>query len=202
MDSKNIYDYIIKIQSIAKIGLVYSKDPYALTNYKEINDLSTKFLEEFQDVNLERNNYFERQIYPTPNISARVVIFNEDKSKVLMVREVVSQTYSLPGGWCDLYDSPSDTAKNEALQEAGVVIKNLRLVGITNRTPFISNTSIPNYVVIFEAEVDHFNKEHEYETDDVNFFDISNLPEVSRKTSKEELLRFINAAKKGEVIFD
>ena len=202
MDSKNIYDYIIKMQSIAKIGLVYSKDPYALTNYQEINDLSTKFLEEFQEVNLERNNYFERDIYPTPNVSARVVIFNEDKTRVLMVREVATQTYSLPGGWCDLYDSPSDTAKNEALQEAGAVIKNLKLIGVTNRTPFIRKTSIPNYVIIFEAEIDHFEAEHEYETDDVNFFDIDNLPEISRKTSKDELLRFIEAAKKGEVIFD
>ena len=47
MDSKQIYDFVLKIQSIAKIGLIYSKDPYALTNYKEINDLSTRFLEEF-----------------------------------------------------------------------------------------------------------------------------------------------------------
>ena len=202
MDSKNIYDYIIRLQAIAKIGLTYSKDPYAITNYQEINDLSKKFLEEFQGVNLDRNNYFDRDIYPTPNISARVVIFNEDRTKVLLVREVATQTYSLPGGWCDLYDSPSDTAKNEALQEAGAVIKNLKLIGVTNRTPFIQKTSIPNYVIIFEAEVDHFNKEHEYETDDVNFFEIENLPEISRKTSKEELLRFINAAKKGEIIFD
>lgn len=202
MDSKNIYDYIIRLQAIAKIGLVYSKDPYAITNYNEINELSKKFLEEFQDINLERNNYFERDIYPTPNVSARVVIFNEDKTEVLMVREVISQTYSLPGGWCDLYDSPSDTAKNEAQQEAGVTLKNLKLVGVTNRTPFIQKTSIPNYVIIFTAEVDEFLEEHEYETDDVNFFDISNLPEISRKTSKEELLRFIEAAKKGETIFD
>ena len=36
----------------------------------------------------------------------------------------------------------------------------------------------------------------------VFFFDADNLPEVSRKTSREELSRFINAAKKGEVIFD
>ena len=202
MDSKYIYDYILKIQSIAKIGLVYSKDPYALTNYQEINDLSKKFLEEFMEIKLDRPNYFERNIYPTPNISARVVIFNEDKSKVLMVREQVSQTYSLPGGWCDLYDSPADTARNEARQEAGAEIKDLRLVGITNRTPFISPTSIPNYVVIFEAKLADDLHEHEYETDDVNFFDIDNLPEISRKTSKEELLRFIEAAKKGEVIFD
>ena len=202
MDSKFIYDYILKIQSIAKIGLVYSKDPYALTNYQEINDLSKKFLEEFMEIKLDRPNYFERNIYPTPNISARVVIFNEDKTKVLMVREAVTQTYSLPGGWCDLYDSPADTARNEARQEAGAEIKDLRLVGITNRTPFISPTSIPNYVIIFEAKLASNLHEHEYETDDVSFFDIDNLPEVSRKTSKDELLRFITAAKKGEVIFD
>lgn len=202
MDSKYIYDYILKIQSIAKIGLVYSKDPYALTNYQEINDLSTKFLEEFMDIKLDRPNYFERNIYPTPNISARVVIFNKDKTKVLLVREANLQQYSLPGGWCDLYDSPADTARNEARQEAGAEIKDLRLVGITNRTPFISPTSVPNYVIVFEAKLASELHEHEYETDDVNFFDIDNLPSISRKTSKEELLRFIEAAKKGEVIFD
>ena len=202
MKIDNIYDYIIKIQSIAKIGLVYSKDPYALSNYQEINDLSKELLENFMEVKIERPNYFERNIYPTPNISARVVIFNEDKTKVLMVREANSHLYSLPGGWCDLYDSPADTARNEARQEAGAELKDLRLVGITNRTPFISNTSVPNYVIVFEAKLDGSLHEHEYETDDVNFFDVDNLPEISRKTSREELSRFINAAKRGEVIFD
>ena len=202
MDKKNIYDYIIKIQAIAKTGLVYSKDPYALTNYQEINELSRQFLEEFMDVNLERPNYFEKHIYPTPNISARVVIFNDDKTKVLMVREVSSHQYSLPGGWCDLYDSPSDTARNEARQEAGVTLKDLKLIGITNRTPFKSDVSIPNYVVVFEAKIDQNLKEHEYETDDVGFFDINNLPVISRKTSKDELMRFINAGINGETIFD
>lgn len=202
MDSKNIYDFIIKIQSIAKIGLTYSKDPYAISNYQEINDLSKKFLEEFMNVKIDRPNYFEKNIYPTPNISARTVIFNDDKTKVLLVREAVSQTYSLPGGWCDLYDSPSDTARNECRQEAGAKIKDLRLVGITSRTPFTSDTSVPNYVIIFEAKLDGELSEHEYETDNVAFFDIDRLPEISRKTSKEELLRFIEAAKKGETIFD
>ena len=202
MDSKNIYDYILKIQAISKIGLVYSKDPYALTNYKEINDLSTRFLEEFLEVNLERPNYFERDIYPTPNVSVRTIIFNEDKTKILLVREAALQAYSLPGGWADLYDSPSKTAKNECLQEAGAEIEIDRLVGITERTPFKSKTSIPEYVVLFEAKIKELHKEHEYETDDVGFFDIDNLPEISRKTSKEELMRFILAGKNNETIYD
>ena len=202
MDSKQIYNYILKIQSIAKIGLVYSKDPYALTNYKEINDLSTRFLEEFLEVKFDRPNYFKRDIYPTPNVSVRTVIFNKDKTKVLLVREAALQAYSLPGGWADLYDSPSDTSKNECLQEAGAEIEIVRLVGITNRTPFKAATSIPEYVVIFEAKLKELHKEHEYETDDVNFFDIDNLPLISKKTSKGELLRFIEAARSGETIFD
>jgi len=195
-------DYIIKIQAIAKTGLVYTKDPYARTNYEEINELSRQFLEDFTEVDIERPNYFEKHVYPTPNISARVVIFNEDKTKVLMVREVSSQTYSIPGGWCDLYDSPSETARNECLQEAGAIIKDLRLVGVTDRTPLPSDTVVPNYVIIFAANLDKISEEHEYETDDVGFFDINNLPPVSIKSTKEELLRFILAAKNGEVIFD
>ena len=202
MDSKNIYDYIIKIQSIAKIGLVYSKDPYAISNYKEINELSKEFLENFMEVNLERPNYFEKNIYPTPNISVRVVILNDTQDKILMVREASSQTYSLPGGWCDLYDSPSVAARNECLQEAGAIIKDLRLIGITDRTPLRSDVSIPNYVISFSAKIDKLNEEHEWETDKVEWFGINNLPTLSRKSEKDEILRFVKAAKNNETIFD
>ena len=202
MDSNKFYDFLIKINSIAKIGLTYSKDPYAITNYKEINDLSTKFLEDFMNVDLSRPNYFEKNVYPTPNVSVRTVILNDDKTKVLMVREANLQAYSLPGGWADLYDSPSTVAKKECLQEAGAEIEIVRLVGITDRTPFKQNTSVPEYVVIFEGKIINMNHEHEYETDDVGFFDINNLPTISKKTSETELLRFINAARENKTIFD
>ncbi|MDD4103752.1 MAG: NUDIX domain-containing protein [Erysipelotrichaceae bacterium] len=202
VDSKAIYDYIIKIQSIAKIGLTYSKDPYAITNYQEINDLSKMFLENFMDVKLDRPNYFEKDVYPTPNISVRTLIFNQERDKILMVREVKTQNYSLPGGWADLYDSPSQAAKNECLQEAGADISEMRLVGITNRTPFKSNTSVPEYVIIFEGILSGKLHEHEYETDDVGWFPVDNLPEISRKLSMEELQRIIKAARDGKVVFD
>ena len=128
MNEKQIFDYILKIQAIAKIGLTYSKDPYAIDNYKEINELSKKFLEDFTDTKIERPNYFEKDVYPTPNISVRTVIFNKDKTKILMVRESATHEYSLPGGWCDLYDSPSVAAKKECLQEAGAEVELVKLV--------------------------------------------------------------------------
>ena len=202
MDSKELYDYILKIQAIAKIGLTYSKDPYALTNYQEINDLSKKMLEHFMEIKLDRPNYFEKNIYPTPNVSVRTVILNKDKTKVLMVREVKDGTYSLPGGWADLYDSPSQTAKNECRQEAGAEIEIIRLVGVMDRTPFKSPTSIPDYVIVFLAKIIGDLHEHEYETDEVGWFDIHHLPPVSRKSNIQELQRMIDACLSGETIFD
>lgn len=202
INSKEIYDYIIKIQAISKIGLTYSKDPYAITNYNEINDLSKKFLEDFTDVKFDRPNYFEKNVYPTPNISVRTIIFNQDRTKILMVREVKTQNYSLPGGWAELYDSPSQSAANECQQEAGAEVKIVRLVGITNRTPFKSDTTVPEYVILFEGAIEGELHEHEYETDDVGWFPIDNLPETSKKLSVEELKRLIKAAHDKEVIFD
>ncbi len=201
MDSKYIYDFIVKVQAISKIGLVYSKDPYALSNYNELNELSTHFLEDFQEVKFNRNNYFERDVYPTPNVSVRTIIFNDDKTKVLMVREANSQTYSLPGGWSDLYNSPSQTAKEECMQEAGANIEIVRLVGVCSRTPFKQPTSVPEYVVLFEAKLIGELKEHEYETDDVSWFDINNIP-PSHKVTNEEINRFVFAALNGETIYD
>ena len=206
MKNKEIYDFLIKVQSICKIGLLYSKDPYAISNYKELNDLSLSFLKDFNHVEINRPNYFSRDVYPTPNLSVRTVIFNEERNKVLMVREVKDHTYSLPGGWCDLYDSPSEAAKKECLQEAGADVEIVRLVGIIDRIPnklLKDNLNVvPEYVLIFEAKIVGKLKEHEYETDDVKFFDINKLPKISQKTSYEQLNRILTAAKENKTIFD
>ena len=202
MDSKELYDYILKIQSIAKIGLVFSKDPYAITNYHQINDLTLEMLEKLMEMEFNRPNYFSRDIYPTPSVSVRAVILNESKDKILMVRESNSGTYSFPGGWADLYDSAGQTAINESSQEAGADIEIVRLVGVLNRTPFKTSVHVPEYLIVFEAKVKGKLHEHEYETDDVNWFNLDELPPMSRKVAKEEIDRIIDAVKTNKTIFD
>ena len=84
-DFQYIYNYLIKILDISKIGLMYSKDPYAIGNYSEIQTLSMEILEKFMDMKFDRPNYFERNVYPTPNVSCRAVIINE-KKQILLVQ--------------------------------------------------------------------------------------------------------------------
>lgn len=202
MDTKELYDYILKIQSIAKIGLVFSKDPYAITNYQQINDLTLEMMEKLMEIEFHRPNYFSRDIYPTPSVSVRAIILNENRDKLLMVREANSGTYSFPGGWADLYDSPAQTAINESTQEAGADIEVTRLVGVLNRTPFKTGVYVPEYLIVFEAKLKGKLHAHEYETDDVRWFSLDELPTMSRKVSKEEIDRIINAVKNNETIFD
>ena len=202
MDTKELYDYILKIQSIAKIGLVFSKDPYAITNYQQINDLTLEMMEKLLEIEFHKPNYFSRDIYPTPSVSVRALILNKNKDQILMVREANSGTYSFPGGWADLYDSPGQTAINESSQEAGADIELIRLVGVLNRTPFKSGGHVPEYLIVFEAKLKGDLHEHEYETDDVRWFSIDNLPTMSRKVAKEEIDRIILAVKNNETIFD
>ena len=202
MDTKELYDYILKIQSIAKIGLVFSKDPYAITNYQQINDLTLEMLEKLMEIQFNRPNYFSRDIYPTPSVSVRAIILNENKDKVLMVRESNTGTYSFPGGWADLYDSPGQTAINESSQEAGADIELVRLIGVLNRTPFKTGVHVPEYLVVFEAKLKGQLHEHEYETDDVNWFKLNELPPMSRKVAKQEIDRILDAVIKQKTIFD
>lgn len=201
MENKEFYDFLIKIQSIAKMGLVYSKDPYAIDNYNEINNLSKSMLEKFEEVKFDRNNYFTKEVYPTPNISVRTVVYNK-KGELLLVQEKVDGGYSIPGGWCDLYESSSETAKKEVMQEAGIKVKNLRLVGMFHQVPFRDNVTVPAFVVVYTADFVSQTKEHSYETIDVNFFPLDNLPKLSYKVTKRELDLMIKASKSKEVLFD
>jgi len=202
MKYQEFYDFVVKVHSIAKIGLLFSKDPYALENYQELNDISKEMLEKFTEVKFDKPNMFSKDIYPTPNMSVRTIIGNS-KNEVLMVKEANSGLWSFPGGWCDLYDSPSEAAYKEVSQEAGIEPKICRVVALLERTPHKSNQNVPEYVLVFAGEVDETKfHAHCHETTDVKFFPIDNLPEMSRKLSQDEITRILEAYKNKIVIFD
>lgn len=202
MKYEEFYDFVVKVHSIAKIGLTYSKDPYALENYKELLNISKEMIEKFASVKFDKPTFFDRNIYPTPSISVRTMIVNENK-EILLVKESKEESWSLPGGWCDLYDSPSEAAFNEVSQEAGVDPKIVRLIAILNRTPFMAKNSVPQYVIVFEGDIiDKKFHEHTHETNEVKFFPLNELPNLSHKMTKGEINRLIEAYINKETIFD
>lgn len=195
MTKLDIVEYLIKVEEICKIGLKYSTDSYAIDNYKSLSDLTKRFLKEKANVELgDCENFFKRDVYPTPNVSVRAIILSEDKKKVLLVQEKSDGGYSLPGGWSELTLSPIESIKKEVREEAGVECEIVRLVGVTDRYHNIPTTSVPEYILTYLVKPTSEFKDSCYEILSKDWFDIDNLPEFSKKNVREQMVELIKAS--------
>lgn len=178
--------FLSKLLAISKIGLKFSKDPYALENYQEMQDL---VLQQADEVNqpIDVVKLYPKDTYPTPNVSVRIMIFNE-KNELLMVQEKTDGAYAVPGGWCDVFESTRQNAIKETKQETGLDVEIVRLLAVMQRELYKSKpTMISEYVFYFLAEVKGGTLAFNHELLDIGFFDYQALPVLSFKTSKREL---------------
>ena len=118
-----------------------------------------------------------------------------------MVKEAKTGQWSFPGGWVDLYDTPSESARKECMQEAGADIEIHRLVGILDHSAYTSS-KMSEFVILFEGRVIGSLHSHTHETTNVQYFPLDSLPVLSTKLSESEMKRIIQAIQKRETIFD
>jgi 8-oxo-dGTP diphosphatase len=198
----SFYEFILRVQAISKIGLTFSKDAYALENYQELADVSTTMLKNFTTLDFARPHYFSKDIYPTPNVSVRILIFNARK-ELLMVQEKVDQGFTIPGGWADLFESPVEAITKECLQEAGAKVKVERLVGVYHFDFFHRHQAQSQYALVFSGKLTAPLKPFGHEIIAVKYFPLNRLPKnLSHKIARQDLLRFIRDARRQEAAFE
>ena len=101
MNQDKIFEFIKKVNAIAHTGVVYSKCEYALDNYHELLDLSTKMLHEYIKSDVQPYDIYRETYYPTPQPGVRVLIVKNNK--ILMAQDVdTPNQWTIPGGWCDV----------------------------------------------------------------------------------------------------
>ncbi len=198
----NWEQFTSKVLSVARIGLKFSTDPFALENYEELEKLAIETLKTNVDPNIQTNIY-ERDIYPTPNVSVRVIVFN-DAGELLMVKEKDFLTWSVPGGWCDVFESSSESGRKEVLQETGYEVKIDRLLAVLQREKYKEyRTLISEYVHYYSATIVGGEARPNHETVEVKFFPVDQLPEASRKSSMTEIRKALAVYRKErDVDFD
>ena len=180
-----IEQYITKVLSIAKIGQKYTEDDHAREDYEELESISLDFLNQSFEEKIEEN-LFVRDIYPTPNVSVRVMIVNE-KDEVLFVKEADQKKWTVPGGWCDLFISPKENAIKEVSEEVGIDIEIDRPLAVLQREKYRKpKKAVSDYVFYFKATVSsdtQFNIG--FEVLEAKFCKMDNLPELTTKATKE-----------------
>jgi ADP-ribose pyrophosphatase YjhB (NUDIX family) len=170
-----------RLRAIAKTGLAYSKDPYDLERWEEVEALSLGLLARLLDATPEalRSVYLPETGYPTPKIDVRAGVFQGDR--VLLVQESADGRWTLPGGWGDEHESPRASIEREVQEESGFVVRAERLVAVKDRHlhPYTPKRLERIYKLFFLCELIGGEATPSLETDAVAFFPLGELPPLS-----------------------
>ncbi len=141
-------EWVKQLQSIAQAGKAYSKDKFDLERFDQLSDISHKMFAQLSDTPVERvaELFIPESGYPTPKVDLRAAVIKDNK--ILLVREREDDCWSLPGGWADVCETPSDGVVREVLEESGYVVSSPRLVAVKDRDVHPYFPKFPYYIDI------------------------------------------------------
>lgn len=170
-----------RLRAIAQTGQTYTRDPYDLERYQELEQLALDLLARLLDCPPEalRSVYLPEQGYPTPKVDVRGAVF--DGGHILLVREAADGRWTLPGGWGDEHESPRQSVEREVREESGYEVRAARLVAVKDRHlhPYTPKRLERIYKLFFLCELTGGEPATSLETDGVEFFALDDLPPLS-----------------------
>jgi len=182
MKNQNEMLQLVKqVQALAETGLHFSENDYDLDRYQVLEEISLRMLSLVTGLPAETIELTtpERNGYRTPKVDVRAVVFN-DQDEILMVKERIDSRWSLPGGWCDVGYTPTETAEKEAFEEAGIKVKVSRLLAVFDKKCHDHPEDLfYSYKIFLECEAVDYEITTGMETLDVGFFGQEDLPELS-----------------------
>lgn len=176
----SLIDWARKVLAIAQSGLAFTKDPYDKERYEELQDLTSAMLADtlkLPETNI-RELWIHEEGYATPKVDVRGAVFAGDK--VLLVRERSDGKWTLPGGWADVNDSPSEAVVREVYEESGYQVRAVKLAAVYDRNRHGHPPALYHiYKLFFLCELEGGAAATSLETDGVGFFALDELPELS-----------------------
>lgn len=181
-----------RLQSIAQSGLHYTENPFEIERYKNVLEIAAEMIAMQTEIKKsEIHKLLIREAgHSTPKVDVRGVVFEDNK--ILLVKEKVDGKWTVPGGWADVGFSPAENVEREVFEESGFKVKAKKVIAVYDRnkqghTPFIFHL----YKIFFLCEIIGGKSKTSYETEDVGFFDLENLPELSLgRITKSQIERF------------
>lgn len=172
--------HVRQIQAIAQTGLAYARDPFDLERYAALQATAALLVADFTGAPpLEVEEFFTADAgYATPKVDVRAVVFEGDA--ILLVRERSDGFWTLPGGWADVGASPSEVARSEVREEAGLEVRATKLLALYDRDRHgHPEMAFHVYKLFIQCEITGGSAQPGLETSEVGFFAESDLPALS-----------------------
>jgi len=173
-----------RLAALAQTQLTFAKDEYDRERGAELQQLAADMMAASTDVSQAHwQTIFENESgYATPKVDVRGAIFKD--GKVLLSRELKDGCWSLPGGWADVNDTPSEAVIREVLEETGYPVRCTKLAAVLDRdlhykTETTHTHPFHIYKLLFLCEITGEPGELCHDITDAAFFDLNDLPELS-----------------------
>ncbi|MGB6605645.1 MAG: NUDIX hydrolase [Steroidobacteraceae bacterium] len=175
-----ILDWARKVQAIAHNGLAFARDPFDRERYQQLVELVAAILAQELSMPLAGvRAFWETEAgYVTPKLDARGAVFRGDT--VLLVRERSDGHWTLPGGWVDLNEAPSEAVAREIREESGFEARAVKLAALVDKRRHPHPPGVHHiYKLFFLCELTGGAARVSDETDAVDFFQLRALPPLS-----------------------
>lgn len=167
-----------EIQALAQTGYHYAENEYNRERCRRLSEIAAEIIGECGEMEVQPlAEMFQQQIgYATPRVDVRGAVIQD--GKLLMVQESMDGGWTLPGGWADVGDVPSQAAEREVLEESGYQVKVRSVVGV-----YDANRSGPLHIfhafkIIFLCDLLGGEAHTSHETSGVAFFAPDEIPAV------------------------
>ena len=166
-----------EIQALSQTGLYYSSNEFEIKRLERLREISAEIIGEHTSIDYERVvEIFEDQSgYTTPRVDVRGAVFQEEK--LLMVREILDGGWTMPGGWADVTNRPSEAVEREVMEESGFIVKARKIIGIYDGNRIEPLHLFHAYKIVFFCEIVGGEAHTSDETSEVGFFGYDEIPQ-------------------------
>jgi ADP-ribose pyrophosphatase YjhB (NUDIX family) len=185
--SPRILEWAREIQALAQSGHHFAQDDYQRDRCRRLMEIAAEMISENAGIEfLPLAEAFTSQVgYATPKIDVRAAVFAD--RKLLLVRERIDDRWTLPGGWVDVGDTPSNAAERETWEEAGFHVKAFKAIGVYDANRRNPLEVFHAFKIIFQCRILDGEPRPSNETSEVKFFAQDEMPPVfsgERTTSR------------------
>jgi len=187
-ESKMEPDWLVwarRIQALAQTGLAFNRNAYDRDRYEALLTLAAEMLAARSGGDSARIEmlFAEQSGYATPKVDVRGAVFDRD-GRILLVRETADAgRWTLPGGWADVNQTPSECVAREVLEEAGIEVRVRKLACVYDRSRHAHQPHYPFHIykMFFICEpigAPEFVRGDGFETSAAAFFAQEDVPEA------------------------
>jgi ADP-ribose pyrophosphatase YjhB (NUDIX family) len=183
-----------QLQAIAQTGLTYAQDPFDRERYMQVRAVAAQMMAAptgLDPIRLEAL-FAAEEGYATPKVGVRAGAFRDDGA-ILLVREALDGRWSLPGGWADVNQTPSEAIAHEVLEESGFEVRVRKLAALYDqeRQPPAPLRPFHIYRLFFVCDITGGTARTSIETTEIGFFTAGAIsPDLSlARTTPEHIAR-------------